>query len=447
MKRLTCEMCGSTNLIKKEGLFECQDCGTKYSVEDAKKMMVEVDGTVEVTGTVQVDNSNQLDNLLKNIETLYTDGKYDEVYKKCDAILIIDPDNPKAMLYRGFADAWNNTNGKNNNIYAAITGFERAVSSAKKRGEKESIGGFIGFSSLSMPFLVIAIKQLYSKLCTSEVESQGRLAQMEARFIGTSYSRSDANEHKRKSEEYMNKAKQAINTLEKRLNDLFSTSNDLAEAMINAIDDPADFAKTVFEAIKTYINTYKDAKDLTNYSVKTRCTQLFDKVTALQEKGGKVRVERYWEANKDEKEELIKKLAEMDEIIDKANKNKSAFQPKIDEIEAKRNEYLGLEKEINKKKGNLRELKFEKGQLGMFQGKRKKELTQTIDALEKEIEENEKEYSKKKSEMEPVLDKEMEAIKEQCKPFEHKIIAAERTKKRVQEQLDDPYSNSYKLDK
>ena len=37
MKRITCEMCGSTDLVKKEGLFECQSCGTKYSVEEAKK--------------------------------------------------------------------------------------------------------------------------------------------------------------------------------------------------------------------------------------------------------------------------------------------------------------------------------------------------------------------------------------------------------------------------
>ncbi len=46
MKPLTCEMCGSTNLLKQDGVFVCQSCGTKYSVEEAKKMMVE--GTVAV---------------------------------------------------------------------------------------------------------------------------------------------------------------------------------------------------------------------------------------------------------------------------------------------------------------------------------------------------------------------------------------------------------------
>ena len=52
MKALVCEMCGSNDLVKQEGVFVCQSCGCKYSVEEAKKMMVE--GAVEVTGTVKI---------------------------------------------------------------------------------------------------------------------------------------------------------------------------------------------------------------------------------------------------------------------------------------------------------------------------------------------------------------------------------------------------------
>ena len=56
MKQLTCEMCGSTDLLKQEGVFVCQTCGTKYSVEEAKKMMIE--GTVQVEGTVKTKESD-----------------------------------------------------------------------------------------------------------------------------------------------------------------------------------------------------------------------------------------------------------------------------------------------------------------------------------------------------------------------------------------------------
>ena len=41
MKQLTCEMCGSTDIVKDGGVFVCQTCGCKYSVAEAKKMMTE----------------------------------------------------------------------------------------------------------------------------------------------------------------------------------------------------------------------------------------------------------------------------------------------------------------------------------------------------------------------------------------------------------------------
>jgi len=42
MKQIVCEMCGCKELIKQDGVFVCQNCQTKYSVEEAKKMMVEI---------------------------------------------------------------------------------------------------------------------------------------------------------------------------------------------------------------------------------------------------------------------------------------------------------------------------------------------------------------------------------------------------------------------
>lgn len=61
MKALVCEMCGSNDIIKQDGLYVCQHCNTKYSVEDAKKMMVE--GTINITGTVKIDTKQKTDNL------------------------------------------------------------------------------------------------------------------------------------------------------------------------------------------------------------------------------------------------------------------------------------------------------------------------------------------------------------------------------------------------
>ena len=64
MKQLACEMCGGTDLMKQDGAFVYQNCGMKYSVEEAKKMMIE--GTVDVQGTVKVDNSAFVERYLQS---------------------------------------------------------------------------------------------------------------------------------------------------------------------------------------------------------------------------------------------------------------------------------------------------------------------------------------------------------------------------------------------
>ncbi len=39
MARFVCELCGGDNLVKEGDFFVCQGCGTKYSLEDARKLM------------------------------------------------------------------------------------------------------------------------------------------------------------------------------------------------------------------------------------------------------------------------------------------------------------------------------------------------------------------------------------------------------------------------
>ena len=79
MKQLTCEMCGGTDLIKQDGVFVCQNCGMKYSVEEAPKLMIE--GTVDVQGTVKVDNSAFVQKYLANARRAYEKEDWEEVEK------------------------------------------------------------------------------------------------------------------------------------------------------------------------------------------------------------------------------------------------------------------------------------------------------------------------------------------------------------------------------
>ena len=97
MKALTCEMCGSTNILKQDGVFVCQSCGTKYSVEEAKKMMVE--GTVSVEGTVKIDTSSELKNLYEVARRAREMENASNAEKYYDMILVKDPTSWEASFY------------------------------------------------------------------------------------------------------------------------------------------------------------------------------------------------------------------------------------------------------------------------------------------------------------------------------------------------------------
>lgn len=87
MKQLTCEMCGSTNLMKQDGVFVCQSCGTKYSIEEAKKMMVEV------------DNSKKMANLYSRARKSLEVDDLEHAAEYYKEILDENPDDWEAYFY------------------------------------------------------------------------------------------------------------------------------------------------------------------------------------------------------------------------------------------------------------------------------------------------------------------------------------------------------------
>lgn len=93
MKAFTCEMCGSHDLVKQDDFFVCQYCGTKYSLEDAKKLMV------EVSGTVKIDTSGDVENLFILARRARNDRNYKNSEKYYSQILVKLPSNWEANFY------------------------------------------------------------------------------------------------------------------------------------------------------------------------------------------------------------------------------------------------------------------------------------------------------------------------------------------------------------
>jgi len=93
MKQIVCEMCGGKDLIKQDSVFVCQNCGSKYSVEEAKKMMV------------TIDTSAKLENALKNARKARENKNDEQAAEYYKIVLMEEPDNWEANFYSTYCKA------------------------------------------------------------------------------------------------------------------------------------------------------------------------------------------------------------------------------------------------------------------------------------------------------------------------------------------------------
>lgn len=83
MNPLTCEACGSNDIIKQNGLFVCQHCGTKYTVDEVRSMY----------SRTQLDRTSDLEKYLKQAEICESNHDFRNAYKYYSLALEIKPDD------------------------------------------------------------------------------------------------------------------------------------------------------------------------------------------------------------------------------------------------------------------------------------------------------------------------------------------------------------------
>lgn len=95
MKAMICEMCGNNNLIKQDGVYVCQYCGTKYSVEEAKKLI----------GAVTIDRSEETKKMLVLARRARENNNSANAEKYYSMVLQDDPENWEATFFQVYYQA------------------------------------------------------------------------------------------------------------------------------------------------------------------------------------------------------------------------------------------------------------------------------------------------------------------------------------------------------
>ena len=108
MKKIVCEMCGSSDFAKVDGMFVCQSCGMKYSIDEAKALMVDDGNDAPAPAQpTQAPQSSKLDNLRVLAKRAREESNSEEAEKYYKEIMLEDPNDWEANFYAIYYAAHN----------------------------------------------------------------------------------------------------------------------------------------------------------------------------------------------------------------------------------------------------------------------------------------------------------------------------------------------------
>ena len=362
MKRLTCEMCGSTDLLKQDGVFVCQSCGCKYSVEEARKMIVE--GTVEVAGTVKVDDTSKIQNYLDLSQNAYDSGNGQSAFDYANKALEIAPQNSRAWIAKMKAIEYIGTLGELK-LMEVVEAGKNAVAFAEEASKKEIEFEVYSYEAMrSLELLMLAmnkmadtedIKKTFKRFCLISILSASKnTLEVDSKIVNI----------------YDNVANEALAMIKLMPDEVLADYPEITKIVGECAKQYQYETDALIERFKIYgAELQESAKTIR----KNNKAAIEDKAKAAKkialERKAKEQTERnlkYWEDHHAEKLAFEAEKAELTEEIDRLTK----------ELEK-----LPENNTIKQFENQIAVLKKEKDALGLFKGKEKKALQEQIASL------------------------------------------------------------------
>ena len=477
MKKIVCELCEGTEFTKEGGMFVCQGCGTKYSVEEAKSMMREVEGSAPVSTVAPVTavpmgnpNQQQIDNMLLLATTAFEADNNQEAENYCNQVIALDAMNYKAWLLKGKAAGWQSTI-QNQRITKAAHAFAQAIDFApedeKEAVKEEAVEQLkrLGLACISLrknrfakypdaeelagfdtdrKNLLNALMVLLSKGIATGIPDgyQEEIASLmnQAAVAGFSMVR----------DRYNSDSKPNRNDFSKALDEADNCVT-LIQKAIDASDDDDDEDITRYENMiiiykftidmKAYAN-YSDytpgwqltsaAKDSRRASIRRWEEKIKEIKNSLEEKKAaearkaeeekQARIKAYWEAHAEEKAALEAEQKELEAKKDKLATEISGLDAEIKALDPKG--AVPSEAEDEKLRDQIRDLENQRSKLGMFAGKQKKQITEEIASLNGRRDSLKSKIEDEKKARQAEADKKMAPLKEKRAELQSQLDAA-----------------------
>lgn len=368
-------MCGSTDLVKQDGVFVCQSCGCKYSIEEAKKMMIE--GTVEVTGTVKVDNSATIANYIELAESALKGANGQSVLEYTNKALEVDPQNSRAWILQmqAFEKIAQLQNPRTSEV---ITAGKNAVQFAKAE-EKESIEKqvYSYYLKYARTLLMVATNELNDNQRVRDVYKRLSSASLSnALTAANDCMKADSNN----ITVYENIANEGVNLVLSIPNDALERCSGLWEDVETCAEQYQRETNALDERFRIYTNGLTDSAKATRTLIKDQMTIKVKKakeaVSVKQANERKARIEKYWGEHKSEWNMLTAK--------------KESLQSNLDGL-TDTLEKIPIRHGVDELMGEIEKKKLAKKNTGIFNLKEKKKLQEQIDALESVLQKKQEE--------------------------------------------------------
>ena len=468
MKQLKCEMCGSTDLIKQDGVFVCQSCGIKYSVEEAKKMMVE--GVVQVEGTVKIDNTDNAKRYKDMAIQAYGSGNTSEAYQYFLKVLELVPTDYLSTFYKGMCQGWE-TSLARPRVGEAVAAYHQAESYIPQE--------------IAQTVKVTFIKELIRLMSAWFQKAQDNFFDVDDWYqsnMSIYYTYKEVAEQVIK---YIDGFKNVVinsefNEVLKDLGELYCSACEAVctdaiiwtdyskeRAIFSGLSSQqkqpflTDYDNMIFEVRKydpsfrkpdskygvidrmsppTSIGAHNLQRTDTNYqmclnadrAINQRVQRYKDEIVQRKKKE---RLDKYWSEHAVEKQQYEARLFAIDAEIKELRNQDAPYQAKIAEIRKDLSVRVPAESQLSELKKQQMDFTDQKSKLGLFAIKQKKELQTKIDSLQVQIDDMGITVKKQKSVVEDDVAKRIAVIEEERRPIANKLSALETEKNQITNEL------------
>ena len=228
---IKCEICGSSNLVKREGLFVCNDCGMKYSLEEIKNML----GSQQQVGSHI--NTRDTQDELKNLYMLARRAKNEDNAKNAakyyDMILVKEPLSWEATFYSEYYKAsYYSIAGMSSAIrslaYCAYSVIDLINDNLTSQDEKISAYNEISSNVIELASIMYTVAGKHYKEITDSVNKRDTIALFSgtASISGSLYRMNEKSEAKGDFREIATNLAEAITLVGEKLNEVGKKTND-----------------------------------------------------------------------------------------------------------------------------------------------------------------------------------------------------------------------------